>query len=160
VIVNVDPASVATVARAHANVVAVKQATPDPAQARQILEAGVAVYAGNDDLVLPFLEIGGCGGICVASHLVGQRFAELCDLVAADRIDEAHQRNTELLGLLDGLAVTVNPIPIKTAMEMLGHAVGGLRLPLVEATAAERAQIQAALSASGLLTGADATAAR
>jgi 4-hydroxy-tetrahydrodipicolinate synthase len=160
VIVNVDPASVATVARANANVVAVKQATPDPAQARQILEAGVAVYAGNDDLVLPFLEIGGCGGICVASHLVGQRFAELCDLVLADRLDEAHRRNTELLGLLDGLAVTVNPIPIKTALGMLGHAVGGLRLPLVEATAAERAQIQAALSASGLLTGADATAVR
>ncbi len=66
VIVNVDPGSMAQVAAQHANVVAVKQSTPDPAQARAIVESGLALYAGNDDLVLPFLEVGGCGGICVA----------------------------------------------------------------------------------------------
>jgi 4-hydroxy-tetrahydrodipicolinate synthase len=160
VIVNVDPASVAQVAASHANIVAVKQSTPDPAQARAILDAGVALYAGNDDLLLPFLELGGCGGIHVASHLVCGRFVELCELVAADRIDEAHARNAELMPLIDAMAVTVNPIPVKTAMEMLGHAVGGLRLPLIEATPSERAHIQAALAASGLLAGADATATR
>jgi 4-hydroxy-tetrahydrodipicolinate synthase len=160
VIVNVDPASIAQIAAAHANLVAVKQSTPDPAQAKAIIDAGIALYAGNDDLVLPFLELGGCGGICVGSHLVGPRFVELCDLVAADRIDEAHARNIELMPLIDALAVTVNPIPVKTAMEMLGHAVGGLRLPLIEASASERAQIQAALAASGLTAGADATATR
>jgi 4-hydroxy-tetrahydrodipicolinate synthase len=160
VIVNVDPSTIVQVATANANVVAVKQSTPDPAQARAILDAGIALYAGNDDLVLPFLELGGCGGICVASHLVVARFIELCELVAADRIDEAHARNLELAPLLDALNVTVNPIPVKTAMELLGHPVGGLRLPLIEATASERAQIKAALAASGLLAGADATATR
>jgi 4-hydroxy-tetrahydrodipicolinate synthase len=160
VIVNVDPASVAQVAAAHANVVAVKQSTPDPAQARAIVDAGIALYAGNDDLVLPFLELGGCGGICVASHLVAARFVELCDLVAADRLDEAHARNAELMPLVDAMNVTVNPIPVKTAMDLLGHAVGGLRLPLIEANVSERAQIQAALAASGLLAGADAAATR
>jgi 4-hydroxy-tetrahydrodipicolinate synthase len=160
VIVNVDPASIIQIAAAHANLVAVKQATPDPAQARAIIEAGIAVYAGNDDLVLPFLEIGGCGGICVASHLVGPRFIELCDLVAAGRLDEARARDAELVPLLDVLAVTVNPIPIKTALDLLGHRVGGLRLPLVEASAAERIAIQAALAAFGLTAHADATAAR
>lgn len=158
VIVNVDPGSIVQIAAAHANLVAVKQSTPDPAQAQAIIDAGIALYAGNDDLVLPFLELGGCGGICVASHLVGARFIELCDLVAADKIDEAHARNRELAPLLDALAVTVNPIPVKTAMELLGHRVGGLRLPLIEATASERAQIQAALTAFGLMVGADAAA--
>jgi 4-hydroxy-tetrahydrodipicolinate synthase len=160
VIVNVDPGSIAQIASEHANLVAVKQATPDSAQARAIVEAGIALYAGNDDLVLPFLELGGCGGICVASHLAGARFIELCDLVAADKIDEAHARNRELAPLLDALAVTVNPIPVKTAMELLGHAVGGLRLPLIEATASERVAIQAALTAFGLTANADATATR
>jgi 4-hydroxy-tetrahydrodipicolinate synthase len=160
VIVNVDPGSIIQVASAHANVVGVKQATPDAGQARAIVEAGLALYAGNDDLVLPFLELGGCGGICVASHLVGARFIELCDLVAADRIDEAHARNLELAPLLDALAVTVNPIPVKTALDLLGHAVGGLRLPLIEATASERVSIQAALTAFGLLARADAAATR
>jgi 4-hydroxy-tetrahydrodipicolinate synthase len=160
VIVNVDPGSIAQIASEHANVVGVKQATPDTSQARAIVEAGLALYAGNDDLVLPFLELGGCGGICVASHLAGARFIELCDLVAADKIDEAHARNRELAPLLDALAVTVNPIPIKTSMELLGHSVGGLRLPLIEATASERVAIQAALTAFGLTVDADATASR
>jgi 4-hydroxy-tetrahydrodipicolinate synthase len=160
VIVNVDPGSIVQIASAHANVVGVKQATPDTSQARAIVEAGLALYAGNDDLVLPFLELGGCGGICVASHLVGARFIELCDLVAADKIDEAHARNRELAPLLDALAVTVNPIPVKTAMELLGHSVGGLRLPLIEATASERVAIQAALTAFGLTASADAAASR
>jgi 4-hydroxy-tetrahydrodipicolinate synthase len=160
VIVNVDPGSIAQIASEHPNVVAVKQATPDAAQARAIVESGVALYAGNDDLVLPFLELGGCGGICVASHLVAARFIELCDLVAADKIDEAHAKNRELAPLLDAMAVTVNPIPVKTALELLGHSVGGLRLPLIEATAAERVAIQAALTEFGLAVGADATATR
>jgi 4-hydroxy-tetrahydrodipicolinate synthase len=160
VILNVDPGSMAQVAAAHPNVVAVKQSTPDLAQARSILDAGLALYAGNDDLVLPFLEIGGCGGICVAAHLVSSRFIELCDLVAADRIDEAHAKNNELAPLLDALNITVNPIPVKTALELLGHQVGGLRLPLIEATPSERVAIQAALAAFGLMADTGATASR
>ena len=124
------------------------------------MESGLALYAGNDDLVLPFLEVGGCGGISVAAHLVAGRFIELCDLVAADRIDEAHARNAELAPLLDALAITVNPIPVKTALDLLGYRVGGLRLPLIEATASERVAIQAALAAFGLTADSGATATR
>ena len=160
VILNVDPASMARVASEHPNVVGVKQSTPDLAQARAILDAGLALYAGNDDLVLPFLEIGGCGGICVAAHLVASRFIELCDLVAADKLDEAHARNNELAPLLDALNITVNPIPVKTALELLGHQVGGLRLPLIDATPSERVAIRAALDAFGLTVDAGATASR
>ena len=160
VIVNVDPGSMARIAAEHPNLVAVKQSTPDASQARAIVESGLALYAGNDDLVLPFLELGGCGGICVAAHLVAPRFLELCELVAADRIDEAHARNNELAPLLDALNITVNPIPVKTALELLGHQVGGLRLPLVEATPSERVAITAALAAFGLTADAGATATR
>ena len=73
VILNLEPALLARLARESANVVAVKQATTDLDQARAILDAGLALYAGNDDLLAPFLELGGSGGICVASHLVGPR---------------------------------------------------------------------------------------
>jgi 4-hydroxy-tetrahydrodipicolinate synthase len=160
VIVNVDPGSMAQVAAQHPNVVAIKQSTPDLVQARAIVDSGLALYAGNDDLVLPFLEVGGCGGICVAAHLVASRFLELCDLVAADRLDEAHARNNELAPLLDVLNITVNPIPVKTALALLGHKVGGLRLPLIEATPSERGAIQAALAAFGLTADTGATATR
>ena len=88
------------------------------------------------------------------------RFIELCDLVAADRLDEAHARNNELAPLLDALNIAVNPIPVKTALELLGHDVGGLRLPLIEATASERVAIQAALAAFGLVADSGATATR
>jgi 4-hydroxy-tetrahydrodipicolinate synthase len=160
VILNVDPGSMAQVAAQHPNIVAVKQSTPDTSQARAVVDSGLALYAGNDDLVLPFLELGGCGGICVAAHLVGPRFVELCDLVAADRLDEAHAKNNELAPLLDALNITVNPIPVKTALDLLGHRVGGLRLPLIEATASERVAIQAALAEFGLVADSSATATR
>ena len=133
-------------------VVAVKQAVTDLDEARQIVEAGqLALYAGNDDLLLPFAQLGGVGGICVASHIAGddmlavQAAVDRGDLAEARRLDEA------LTPLFEALSVTVNPIPIKTAMELLGFATGDPRLPLVPATLAERATVREAMVARGLL---------
>ena len=134
------------------NVVAVKQATPDLDQAEAIVEhGGLALYAGNDDLMLPFLRLGGAGGICVASHLAGRRYAEMISLVRAGDLDTAERIDEELAPLLDALAVTTNPIPLKAALNMLGHDVGGLRLPLVEANEAEQEQVRGCLERLGVL---------
>jgi 4-hydroxy-tetrahydrodipicolinate synthase len=151
VVVNLDPDLLIELGRIE-NVVAVKQATPDLDQARRIVEeSGLALYAGNDDLVMPFLELGGAGGVCVASHIAGREFRRMIDLARAGDLDGARAVNASLKPLLDALAVTTNPIPLKAALNLMGLEVGGLRLPLVEATEQQGAAISSALETSGLL---------
>jgi 4-hydroxy-tetrahydrodipicolinate synthase len=134
------------------NVVAVKQAYDDIEQARRIVdETGLQLYAGDDNLFLPFLELGGTGGICVHTHVVGPQVKEQItrfkqgDAEAARRIDE------ELAPAYEILKVVVNPIAIKAALNLLGHEVGGLRLPLVEASEEEREQVRSCLARLGAL---------
>jgi 4-hydroxy-tetrahydrodipicolinate synthase len=134
------------------NVVAVKQAWDDLTQARRIVdETGLHLYAGDDNLILPFLQVGGMGGVCVHTHVVGPQVKEQItrfkqgDVEAARRIDE------QLEPVYEILKVTVGPIGIKAALNLLGHEVGGLRLPLVEATDEEKDRIRTSLERLGSL---------
>jgi 4-hydroxy-tetrahydrodipicolinate synthase len=107
---------------------------------------GLQIYAGNDDLFGAVLEMGGCGGILVASHVVGPLMRRM--------VDEPENRSeieASLKPVFDAMGVTTNPIPVKAALTMLGHRVGGLRLPLVEASDDEAAVVRAALEGVGLL---------
>ncbi len=133
------------------NVIAVKQATTDLDQARRVVDGGLALYAGNDDLLVPFGEIGGVGGICVASHVAGTDMLALVAACDTGDLDRARALDADLSPLYDALSVTVNPIPVKAAVEMLGFEVGDPRLPLVAATHAERAVVRTALERRGLL---------
>jgi 4-hydroxy-tetrahydrodipicolinate synthase len=150
VILNLEPDLLARLAQESGNVVAVKQATTDLDQARAILDAGLVLYAGNDDLLAPFLELGGSGGICVASHLVGSEMLRMCELAEAGDFDGVHALDRELAPVFDAMNITVNPIPLKAALELLGLRVGAPRLPLVEATEEQRAVLHSALEARGL----------
>ena len=151
VVVNLDPDLLAELGRIP-NVVGVKQATADLDQARRVVEeTDLVLYAGNDDLVLPFLELGGAGGICVASHIAGRQIRHLIDLAHQGDLAAARAVDESLRGLYAALAVTTNPIPVKAALNLLGHDVGGLRLPLVEADADETQTVAAALEAAGIL---------
>ena len=133
------------------NVVAVKQAHADLEQARGIVEAGLALYAGDDDLVFPFLELGGAGGVCVHSHVVGPQVKRMVQLHKAGDVEAALALDGELRPAIDLIRVAVNPIAIKAALNLLGHEVGGLRLPLVEATDEERERVRGCLARLGLL---------
>jgi 4-hydroxy-tetrahydrodipicolinate synthase len=126
----------------------VKQANND----NLALIDGLGVYAGNDEILARTLAIGGCGGICVASHLVGDEMRRMVD--EPERRDEI---DASLRDVYAAMGVTTNPIPVKAALEMAGHAVGGLRLPLVEADDEERAKIRAVLERHGLLASAGAS---
>lgn len=126
----------------------VKQANND----NLALVDGLGVYAGNDDLLARALDAGGCGGICVASHLVGPRMREMvADPARREEID------AELAELWAILGVTTNPIPIKRALELAGHRVGGLRLPLVEADEPQTRAIRDVMRRVGLLSDAKLT---
>jgi 4-hydroxy-tetrahydrodipicolinate synthase len=134
------------------NVAAVKQANPNLIQARAIVELGLDLYAGDDDLILPFLELGGVGGVCVHTHVVGPQVKEMIQRYRGGDVESARALDAELRPALDILKVVANPIAIKTALNLLGHEVGGLRLPLVEATEDEATRIRACLERLGLLT--------
>jgi len=150
VVINIEPETIAELAEIP-NVVAVKQANDDLDQARRIVELGLDLYAGDDNLIQSFLELGGLGGICVHTHVVGPQVAEQVrrfrdgDVEGSRRIDEELQPSYELL------KVAPNPIAIKAALNLLGHEVGGLRLPLVEATPDEVEQVRSCLERLNVL---------
>jgi 4-hydroxy-tetrahydrodipicolinate synthase len=149
VVVNIEPDTISRLAEI-ANVKAVKQANDDLAQARHIVETGLDLYAGDDDLILPFLELGGVGGVCVHTHVVGSRVKELVRLWKSGDHDAARALDRELQPSIELLRVVTNPIAIKAALNLLGHDVGGHRLPLVEATDDERERVRACLERLGL----------
>jgi 4-hydroxy-tetrahydrodipicolinate synthase len=151
VVVNLEPETIIQLAEIP-SVAAVKQATEDLGQARRIVaETGLDLYAGNDDLVYPFLEVGGVGGVCVHTHLVGTRVKEMIRRFREGDQHGAKEIDEELKPLVGALAVTTNPIPVKAALNLIGHDVGGLRLPLVEATEEEAEVVRGALERAGLL---------
>jgi 4-hydroxy-tetrahydrodipicolinate synthase len=151
VVVNIEPETLAELAEIP-NVTAVKQATTDPGQARRILaETDLALYAGNDELLLPFLELGGVGGVLVYTHVVGRQVRELVTHFREGDLEGARAIEADLRPVIEALAVATNPIPVKAALAMLGHDAGGLRLPLVEATDEEKAVVREALEHAGVL---------
>jgi 4-hydroxy-tetrahydrodipicolinate synthase len=150
VVLNLEPDTIAELAQIE-NVRAVKQANADLEQARRIVELGLDLYAGDDDLILQFLELGGVGGVCVHTHVVGPQVKELVRLWKAGEHDAARTLDRELAPSIELLRVAPNPIAIKAALNLLGHDVGGHRLPLVEATEEEREEIRSCLSRLGLL---------
>ncbi len=146
VVVNVPPADLAELAKID-SVVAVKQANNDELQPIE----GLEILAGNDDIFLKTLEIGGAGGICVASQLVGPQMREVWDAAQAGEMERAGQIDAGLRQLYAAMGVTTNPIPVKAALEMTGLIPSGrLRLPLVPADAEQRATVRAALESVGL----------
>ena len=150
VVVNIESETLATLAEIE-NVIAVKQANDDHLQARFIAEqTELDLYAGDDNLIFPFLELGGVGGVCVHTHVVGPRVKEMTELYKTGDHVEARRLDEELEPAYDLLKVVVNPIAIKAALNLLGHEVGGLRLPLVGATETEIAAIRDCLERLGL----------
>ena len=150
VVVNIEPETMVELAEIP-NVKAVKQATEELDQARRIVdETGLDLYAGSDHLVYPFLEVGGVGGVVVHGNLVPGRSEGDDPPLQRGRHDGARRIDEELKPLVDVLGLTINPIPVKAALNLLGHEVGGLRLPLVEARDEELAEIRAVLERAGL----------
>lgn len=146
VVVNVPPELLAELAKID-NVVAVKQANNDDLQPIE----GLALLAGNDDVFLRTLELGGAGGILVASHLVGSQMREMWEAAQAGDLDRAREIDSGLREVYDAMGVTTNPIPVKAALEMTGLIPSGsLRLPLVPVDAGQRETVRAALQSVGL----------
>jgi 4-hydroxy-tetrahydrodipicolinate synthase len=154
VVVNLEPETIAELAEIP-SVCAVKQANADLEQARRILaETDLDLYAGDDNLIYRFLELGGIGGVCVHTHVVGPEVKEMIRAFRAGDAATARRIDRELAPAYDLLTVQTNPIAIKAALNLVGRPVGGLRLPLVEASDDEVARIRDCLERLGVAAGA------
>jgi 4-hydroxy-tetrahydrodipicolinate synthase len=153
VVINIEPETIVELAQIP-TVKAVKQANDDLGQAKRIVdEAGLDLYAGDDNLIYPFLEIGGIGGVCVHTHVVGRQVKAMVRAYRDGNTDEARSIDEELAPAYDLLKVQTNPIAIKAALNLMGHEVGGLRLPLVAADDGEVAAVRDCLERLGILSG-------
>jgi 4-hydroxy-tetrahydrodipicolinate synthase len=153
VVINIEPETISRLAEIP-TVRAVKQANDDLAQAKHIVETGLTLYAGDDNLIQPFLELGGIGGVCVHTHVVGPQVAAQVKAHLAGDPERAREIDRELDPAYELLRVESNPIPIKAALNLLGHAVGGHRLPIPPPTEDEIAAVRGCLERLGLLVAA------
>jgi 4-hydroxy-tetrahydrodipicolinate synthase len=154
VVVNIEPDTITELAQIE-TVRAVKQANADLEQAQHIVDTGLDLYAGDDNIVQPFLELGAVGGICVHTHVVGPRVAEQVRAAFAGDMARARALDLELRPSYELLQAAPNPIAIKAALNLLGHGVGGHRLPLVPPSPEE---LEAVKDCLGRLGYADALA--
>ena len=153
VVINIEPETIEQLA-AIPTVRAVKQAYDDLDEAAQIPGFGLDLYAGDDYLIHPFLELGGVGGICVHTHVVGPQVKEMVRAFHSGDHARAKEIDEQLAPAYELLKVVGNPIAIKAALRLSGHDVGGLRLPLVEATEEETERVRSCLERLGVLVAA------
>ncbi|HOV78704.1 MAG TPA: 4-hydroxy-tetrahydrodipicolinate synthase [Bacillota bacterium] len=151
--VNIIPQTMARIAEID-NIVAVKEASGSMDQVsemRSLLPDSFAIYSGDDSLTLPVLALGGKGVVSVVSHLAGGRIQEMINAFTSGNTTLANEIHIELFPLFKGMFINTNPVPIKAAMNILGWQCGSTRLPLVEATVAEKETIKKLLQNAKLL---------
>ncbi|MBU0671924.1 MAG: 4-hydroxy-tetrahydrodipicolinate synthase [Candidatus Margulisbacteria bacterium] len=150
---NIETPTIARLAEIK-NYVAVKEASGDLNQVEAVRKAtpkDFLIYSGDDNLTYPIMERGGIGVISVASHLVGKEIKQMVSLFLEGKKAEAKAIHDRLMPLFDAIFVTTNPIPIKAALEMVGFPVGGLRLPMINATQEEKETVKKVLKDLGLV---------
>jgi 4-hydroxy-tetrahydrodipicolinate synthase len=154
VVVNIEPRTIVRLAEIE-NVTAVKQAYDDLDEARFIAqETRLDLYSGDDNITLDFLELGGVGVISVIAHIWGEQMKQMIRRYRDGDGEGARAIDGELRPAYDLLRVTTNPIAIKTALNVLGHDLGGFRLPMVDASEEELTAIRGCLERAGMLTAA------
>jgi len=140
-VLNLSRGFLAELAADNPNIVAVKQANNEELGPIE----GMDLLAGNDEILARCLELGGTGGILVASHVVGDQMRQIYEAAVAGDHDRAREIEAGLRPVYEALTFTSNPIPVKAALEAQGLIGGALRLPMVPASDAERELVRGAL---------------
>ena len=136
-VINMEADTTLSLAHDHENIVAIKEASGKMDQIDRIIKGapeGFEVLSGDDSATLEIMKMGGSGVISTIGNVAPSRMKEIVDLCANGDWDAAEKANAELLPLMDGLFETSNPILVKEALKLVGFPVGGVRLPLVDAT--------------------------
>lgn len=149
-VVNLSPETTVRLS-AIDNIVAIKEASGNLDSAAEIIEntpAGFAVYSGDDGLTLPLLSIGGYGIVSVAAHIIGNDMQEMITLFKGGNVQEAAAMHRKLLPVMNALFAAPNPVPVKTALNLSGVGVGGVRLPMIPLNEQEHLNLQKVLAES------------
>ena len=153
-VVNMTAETTLRLAHDFGNIVAVKEASGNFEQIKQIIDGapeGFVVYSGDDSATYDIMKLGGAGVISTIGNVAPARMKEIVDLCAAGKWDEAYAAHEKLLPLMDGLFETSNPILVKEALKLVGFPVGGVRLPLVDATEEQSARLADIMREVGVL---------
>ena len=151
---NLLPETVATLVKTQKNIVGLKEATGNLAQASKTMsltDGKLDLYSGEDGLVLPLMSIGAKGVISVWSNVAPQKVHDMCASYFAGDIETARKLQFEALPLIDALFSEVNPIPVKKAMQLKGMCTGTLRMPLTEMEEADAARLEREMKKFGVL---------
>ncbi|GIN70417.1 4-hydroxy-tetrahydrodipicolinate synthase [Bacillus sp. J14TS2] len=142
-VVNIEPDTIIELAKID-NVIAAKEASGNLEAMAQIIaktKEDFLLYSGDDSLTLPVMSIGGCGVVSVASHVIGSEMQQMIQSYERGEVAEAAQLHRDLLPIMRGLFAAPSPVPVKTALQLLGFDVGSVRLPLVPLTGDERVSL-------------------
>lgn len=153
-VINMEAETTLSLAEECDNIVAIKEASGNLGQIETIIERapeGFEVISGDDSATLDIMKLGGTGVISTIGNVAPGRMKEIVELCAKGKWDEAQQTNDRLLPLMNGLFETSNPILVKEALKLVGFPVGGVRLPLVDATPEQSKRLEALMKEVGVL---------
>ncbi len=151
---NILPETVATLVKENDNIVGLKEATGNMAQAiktMNLCDGNLELYSGEDGLVVPLMSIGGIGVISVIANIAPQQTHDMCASYLAGDYKKALELQMKSLDLVDALFSEVNPIPVKKALNFMGMEVGSLRSPLCEMGDANAAVLKKCMQEYGIL---------
>ncbi|MBQ1493216.1 MAG: 4-hydroxy-tetrahydrodipicolinate synthase [Blautia sp.] len=151
---NVAPETMASLVKDVPNIVGLKAASGNLSQIAKTMslcDGKLELYSGNDDQVLPVLSLGGLGVISVLSNVAPRQTHEMVASFLEGRVKEATKLQLDAIDLIGALFCEVNPIPVKTALNLMGFEVGPTRLPLCEMEPANLEKLRASMTAYGLL---------
>lgn len=151
---NITPATAAYLAKNVDNIVGIKEASGNISQVAklaQLSEGCIDIYSGNDDQIIPIMSLGGLGVISVLANVAPRKTHDMCYAYLEGRFEEALKLQLEAIPLIDALFCEVNPIPVKTAMNLMGKNVGPLHLPMCEMEPQNEEKLRKELVAYGLL---------
>ena len=136
------------------NIVGIKEASGIMEQVKAIIDGApedFVVYSGDDSATLEIMKMGGVGVVSTIGNVATARMKEIVELAAAGKMEEAEVANERLLPLMEGLFATTNPILVKEALKLEGFPVGGVRLPLIDATPEQSAELERIMTQVGVL---------
>ena len=152
--VNIAPETVASLVKNVDNIVGVKEASGNISQVAKIMnltDGKVDLYSGNDDQIVPIMSLGGIGVISVLANVAPKETHDICAKYLAGDVKGSAALQLKALPLVDALFSEVNPIPVKKAMQLMGHEVGPLRMPLTELTGGNTEKLAKAMKEFGII---------
>ena len=135
------------------NIVAIKEASGNISYTAKVAAEvpELYIYSGNDDMIVPVLSLGGKGVISVLANVMPQETHDMCQAFFDGNAEKAKDMQLKYLDLINALFVEVNPIPVKTALNLMGYNAGNLRLPLIEMEEKNLEVLKTSMKAAGLL---------